>query len=381
MRPAMTSILRAGAAIAAFCACLGANAIAQQPARLPGTFITGQVLPANSNTPLRRVRIDVTRGSWRAEPILTDNEGRFSIDLERAGPVSVTATKGGFLVAKTTVQQADLSRPLLMHLPRGAVITGTAFDENGQPAVAPASRPNAWTRQWMASPRNRHQHGRSRRLPARGAGARPIELQAGLGTILQSPQGDVDVICRPFKGQRQPPASSSSSRQGIRSEAYRLTVPVSRTAIAPTSSRPAVGALPAPGGVRGRVLTAARKPVVAASVRLTGPASYFLKPTDTSGAFSFAGLRPGRYTLEAIVNAFGTWGYGQDGSGRAGTPIVVADRIEEGIDIVLPQYIAIQGIVLDEHGEPVPGCPRSGSAGGVHIGAASGSAGGNRAPH
>lgn len=356
MRPAMTSILRARATIAAFCGCLGASAIAQQPARLPGTFITGQVFFANSDTPLRRVRIDVTRGSWRAEPILTDNEGRFSIDLERAGPVSVTATKGGFLVAKTTVQQADLSRPLLMHLPRGAVITGTAFDENGQPAVAASVQAkrldpsvDGFPAQAVTSTDDRGDYRLAGLAPGR------YELQAGLGTILQSPQGDVNVIVSSLQGAAPAPGIVIVVAAGDQIGGVQLTVPVSRTAIAPTSSRPAVSALPAPGGVRGRVLTAARKPIVAASVRLTGPASYFSRTTDTSGAFSFAGLRPGRYTLEASVNAFGTWGYGQDGSGRVGTPIVVADRIEEGIDIVLPQYVAIQGIVLDEHGEPVQG--------------------------
>src|SRR5262245_55750535 len=113
----MTTLHRAGAAaIAAFTICLSVPALAQQPARLPGTFITGQVFSANSDTPLRRVRIDVSRGSWRAEPVLTGNDGRFEIDLERAGPLSVAATKGGYLVAKTIVQPADLSRPLLLYL-------------------------------------------------------------------------------------------------------------------------------------------------------------------------------------------------------------------------------------------------------------------------
>src|SRR5688500_15553942 len=140
MRQVMTILLRAGAAIAAFCACLGASAIAQQPARLPGSFITGQVFSANSDTPLRRVRIDVSRGSWRAEPVLTGNDGRFEIDLERTGPLTVSATHGGYLVAKTIVQQADLSRPLLLYLPRGAVISGTVLDDKGQPAVSPSIR-------------------------------------------------------------------------------------------------------------------------------------------------------------------------------------------------------------------------------------------------
>ena len=72
----MTILRRAGAVFAAFCVCLTTGAGAQQPSRLPGTFITGQVSSANSDTPLRRVRIDVTvaarRHHRRAELVLIE---------------------------------------------------------------------------------------------------------------------------------------------------------------------------------------------------------------------------------------------------------------------------------------------------------------------
>ena len=361
MRQAMTTLLRAGAAIAAFCVCLGASTIAQQPARLPGSFITGQVFSANSDTPLRRVRIDVSRGSWRAEPVLTGNDGRFEIELERAGPVTISATKGGYLVAKAVVQQADLSRPLLLYLPRGAVISGTVLDDKGQPAVSTSVRAkrldpavDGFPSDSTASTDDRGEYRVAGLAPGR------YQLTAGLDLVLPD---DVIVLNRP--------ATANAGvvivvGGGDQVGGVQLTVPESRTQdgifrtltgqASQTPPRPALSAGSAPGGVRGRVLTAARKAVVDATVRLTGPAINFSTRTDASGGFSITGLRPGRYTLEAVSSPLiGAWGYGQDTSGSSGTPIVVVDRVEEGLDIVLPQYLAIQGVVVDENGEPMQG--------------------------
>ena len=360
----MTIRHRAGAAIAALSICLSPPTAAQQPTPLPGSFITGQVLSANNNAPLRRVRIDVSRGTWTAEPVLTDNEGRFSIDLERAGPVSVIATKGGYLVAKTTVQQANLSRPLLMKLPRGAVIMGTAIEENGLPAIAASVQAkrldptvDGFPTQSITSTDDRGEYRLAGLAPGR------YELTAGVGVIVPLPQGD--IIVSSSQGATPAPGIVIVVAAGDQIGGVQLTVPASRTqgGILPTltgqgsqmTPRP-VSAGSAPGGVRGRVVTAARKPVVGATVRLTGPAINFSARTDADGGFSITGLRPGRYRLEASSSPLiGTWGYGQDASGSSGTPIVVADRIEEDLDIVLPQYLALQGLVVDENGEPLQG--------------------------
>src|SRR5262245_54627511 len=129
----MVILLRVSAAIAAFWFCIesGAGALAQQPARLPGTYISGQVLAGNEQAPLRRARIEVTRGTWTAEPVLTDDAGRFTIDVEGAAPYAVTATKGGYIVATTKVQLADVTKPLVFRLIKGAVISGVAANPKG----------------------------------------------------------------------------------------------------------------------------------------------------------------------------------------------------------------------------------------------------------
>jgi hypothetical protein len=358
----MTTLIRAAAAIAGFCVCFDAGARAQQPARLPGTVISGQVFSASNNTPLRRVRIDVTRGSWRAEPVLTGNDGRFEIDLERAGPVAVSATKGGYLLARTIVQPADLSKPLLLYLPRGAVITGTVIDDKGQPAVSTAVLAKRLDRAVDGFPADATTNTDDRgeyRLAGLAPGS--YELTPNQGIVVL-PNSEVVVVSNGLPASSPGPVivvAAGDQVGGVQlvsqSRAPTEIVRTSTGVLSQTAPRP-VSAGSAPGGVRGRVLTAARRPVAAATVRVTGPAINLSARTDSSGGFSITGLRPGRYTLDAISSPLiGAWSYGQDAGGSSGTPIVVADRIEEGLDIVLPQYLAIQGVVVDEYGEPLQG--------------------------
>ena len=66
-------------------------------------------------------------------------------------------------------------------------------------------------------------------------------------------------------------------------------------------------------GIRGSVLSAARKPIAGASVRIAGSGVDQTVRTDKAGAFALIGLTSGRYTLEATANGFMSWNYGQQG--------------------------------------------------------------------
>ena len=360
MRQAMTILLRAGAAVVAIGLCAG-SALAQQPTRLPGTYISGQVLSVNDQIPLRRARIEVTRGTWSPEPVLTDDEGRFSIDVEGAAPYSVTATKGGYVVATTTVRQEDVARPLIFRLARGAVISGVATSQKGAQSagtrvVAKRQDPSVdgIPREYSTTTDDRGEY----RLAGLARGR--YELTAGFvpQIVIRDGKPVQDVSRGPLvviavEAGDQVGGVALTSAEATTQEDY-LRVLLERdaaTVIAP-------GRAPAPvpgGGVRGRVLTASRAPVVDAAVRVNGINSFRTVRTDAGGVFSAAGLRPGQYMLEAVANSLPAWGYGQEGLGRAGTPINVADRIVDGLDIVLPRYVAVSGAVVDEHGEPIQG--------------------------
>ena len=109
-------------------------------------------------------------------------------------------------------------------------------------------------------------------------------------------------------------------------------------------------------GIRGSVLSAARKPIAGASVRVVGSGVDQVVRTDKAGAFSLIGLTAGRYTLEATANGYMSWNYGQQGPRQPGRPIAVAtDQIVENVEIVLPAGRVVSGVIVDEHGEPVHG--------------------------
>jgi hypothetical protein len=360
MRQAMTILLRAGAAVVAIAVCVG-SAAAQQPARLPGTYISGQVLSGNEPIPLRRARIEVTRGTWSAEPVLTDDQGRFSIDVEGAPPYTVTATKGGYIVATTTVRQADVARPLVFRLLRGAVISGVAVNQQGAQAagtrvVAKRLDPplEGIPTEYSTTTDDRGEY----RLAGVARGR--YELAAGFvpQMVIRDGKPVQDLSRGPVvgvtveAGDQVGGVSLTSGELASQEDVLRALLARDLLPSGITTRPPA----PVPGGgVRGQVLTASRAPVIDATVRISGINSFRTVRTDARGVFSADGLSPGRYTLEITANGLSAWSYGQDGLGRAGTPINVSDRVVDGLDIVLPRYVAVSGAVVDEHGEPLQG--------------------------
>lgn len=341
--------------------CPGTDALAQTPGGAPA--ITGRVVAASDNLPLRRTRIEVSSGAWRAEPVLTDDGGRFVVEVRGAGAVTLTATKGGYTVARMTLPRNSLGTPLEVTLPRGAAISGLVVDLKGMPVAG-----------YTVTVRRLNANPERDASPAQFSG---VTDDLGEYRVAGLPRGTYDVAA----GTLTPLISGSVIQKVGLGDAVQVMVDTGDelggvTLVAPPLTGPDAmmqalvrergdlapqpKAVSLPRGlaasVGGRVLTAARTPIAGATVRVIGSPADVTVRTDENGAYLLRGLRAGRYTVEAMVKDQMVWRHGQERVGQAGRPVVVAtDQAIEGIDVVLPAGRAVRGVVVDEHGEAVQG--------------------------
>ena len=100
--------------------------------RAQSPSIVGRVVSAATGDPLRNARVVVT-SAREVAPLLTDGDGRFSLSPPGDGPCTLSVTKPGY--AKTAVTVRTPADPLIVALPRGAVIAGTVVDDRGDPVI------------------------------------------------------------------------------------------------------------------------------------------------------------------------------------------------------------------------------------------------------
>lgn len=362
--------------------------LAQQPAPPPTSALTGFVRSAIDGRPLRRARVEVTAGSRRFEPVLTDDEGRFTVDLAGTGPFTVTAEKAGYAVLQASVPREAFASPVVLRLERGAAISGVAVDADGrpQPSMAVTVRrlgserpaPGAQAQfRTVTDDRGEYRVG--------GLAPGSYELRAGYGitrvTVLRTGSTQ-QVIATTTAGAMVlegvpgsafapdgPPQvvtldggddvtgvqlSVSTIDSSARDEVLR-TIVESRGL--PASRVPDVGELPrgAAAGIRGRVITDAGEAVAAAGVRIFGSGFDQIVRTDAGGRFSLFGLRAGQYLVEADRSGYATRQYGQSRAGQPGRPIALAADETIEIELVLARGSVVTGVVVDEHGEPLQG--------------------------
>ena len=383
----MTSFLRNAVAIAALCMCIGSDADAQadRPA------IRGRVLAADSDTPLRRARISVTaRFNWRSDVVLTDNDGRFVVEVPGAGspriPFIVTVAKGGFVTTTVSVEREDIPTALLVRPLRATAISGVVVDGDGSPveAIAVNARRIGGTAdaptQYSTTTDDRGEY----RLAGLSRGR--YEIWAGTAmaiTVNQplAPGSKIDPLLREVgAGERTTLTLETAEERGgvhlvapdteatIRAlrESGRLppnavlTFLTGNTGVIFNNELSPVRATPPSAGhaaaLSGRILSADRRPVRGTSVRIEGGGVDQVVRTDAAGVFSIIGLPPGHYSIRADVRERMSWHFGQRAPGEAGRPInVTRNQAVQGIDVILPQARAISGVVVDEHGEAVQG--------------------------
>jgi hypothetical protein len=371
---------------AVLCVCLSPAALAQTSA----PTISGRVLAADSDIPLRRARVSVATPfnfSWRSDVVLTDNDGRFAVEVPgaAAGGFTVTVAKGGYATAAVRVERQQIEALLLVRPLRAAAISGVVVDRDGAPMPGmpvtarriggPADAPN----QYSATTDDLGEY----RLSGLSHGRYEVWAGAAMTVTISQPQAGakVDPIRREVgAGERTALTLEIAEEMG----GVQLVAPDAITAEAALKALRESGTLPPnsvltvlsggpifndPSPVRatpasaghaaalsGRLLSADRRPIPASTIRIEGPGVDRVVRTDAAGVFSMIGLPPGQYTISANVTERMSWHYGQRAAGEAGRPITVArDQVVQGVEVVFPPSRAISGVVVDENGEALQG--------------------------
>ena len=386
------TILRV-AAIAAVCLSLVSSAIAQTGA----PAVSGQVRSADADAPLRRARIVVIGGRWTSEPYLTDNEGRFRIEVPGAGAPAFTVfvTKGGYVNTVVNIERSRLESPLLVRPQRAAAISGVVVDSMGAPAagvtvtaarvggpstgLGTGAQDSAAPRQYTTTTDDLGEY----RLGGLTGGRYEVWGGNTITIIVDVPRVAGSPVVPPIRQDIPPsektvlavetaeeiggvhlvaPARNAAdlALQALR-DSGKVPPNANASVLVGSSLRidPQAGPVfPIKGSatLRGRVLSATRAPIAGATVMVEGLGIVRAVRTDQTGAFTINGVPPGHHTVQANAEGHMPWQYGQGGAGRAGRAVAfAADQTIEGFEMVLPPGRAISGYVVDEHGEAVAG--------------------------
>ena len=102
------------------------------------------------------------------------------------------------------------------------------------------------------------------------------------------------------------------------------------------------------------------KPIAGAVVRMIrwegGRGTQASGRTGADGRFSFAELFPGSYQINVTAERYVGLEYGQRAPGEPGRRIELAEGMQfDKADFALPRTSAVEGRLLDEFGDPVPG--------------------------
>jgi len=122
--------------------------------RVTGTAaISGRVITADTGRPVKRARVSVSSGELpEGRAAATDRDGHYAIEGLPAGRYTINVSRAGFVstaygqrdplrVGKPlTIREGEQVRGIDFRLPRGSVISGRVFDEDGEPLLGASVR-------------------------------------------------------------------------------------------------------------------------------------------------------------------------------------------------------------------------------------------------
>jgi Carboxypeptidase regulatory-like domain len=327
--------------------------------------LRGQVADAENARPLRRAIVSLARGDRRVRPVLTDQEGRFAIELPDLSS-AVVITKAGYASAliepdRRTVPLRELDVPLS----RGAAMSGRVI-ERGMPAIRSrviARRVEDTSKSPPTYEADTDDQGEYRigGLPSGRyiVSAAPIPQGLRITDDRDPVQGIVSRSVPVFPGMT--PGLTSSTRLvevpageetgEVDFEAAPLDMGFSRV---PGAAPALVTINEQEGGtISGRVVTPSGQPVGGAIVAISGNNQLRMLTADVDGQFEAGRFRDGEYQIETGKSGY-LMALTMD-SGTARTVRVGGDTRVLNIELVLSRGGAVAGTIVDSAGEPFQG--------------------------
>jgi hypothetical protein len=338
-------------------------------AQPPAVSLRGRVVDAENDRPLRRTIVSLARGDVRARPVLTDEDGRFTIDLPEPSS-AIVITKAGYA---STVIEPDrhriAARDLDIRLERGAVMSGRVIEHGvaaiGARVVARRVDDASKTKPTYEAETDDHGEYRIGGLPAGQYAViahntpQVVRITPGFATDREAVQG---IVSRPSffnAGMTQLGLPDSQRlvdvRAGQESEVDFEVAPLQVNGPGTTDQFRKLTEND-PGVITGRVITPAGQPVGGALLMISGNKQNRTVLADAGGRFDAGRFTDGDYTIETGKSGYLTPEFrGPSTNGTARQVHVHADARVHDIEIVLARGGAIVGAVADSAGEPFQG--------------------------
>lgn len=366
------------------CAATLASVTSAQDSASPGGLVALRgviVVNDEQRLPIRRARVWATWTDGRADPVFTDDRGRFEIVVRRSGGYSLSVSKPGYASSTEFREAVDTSEPIEIRLMRGAVITGTVHDGNGKPVVGTGivvrkTDPSGTTYSSGEHVTDTDDRGEFRVgslaagpyavVVARSGSSGSAGWQSGIfvngavdpNLVVHLRAGEEQTVHRVLE--RMDATATASTAAAAAAIAARLAARNNERALNTATARA--------GTIAGRVLDADARPVAAAVVGafpVSGSSTHVFvdgsyvgltqaaAASDAQGRYQLSGLPPDTYRLVASVPSDSRLGLPME---RAGTIVTLRDGERAmSIDVAIPRGSAIAGTVVDEFGEPLEG--------------------------
>ena len=326
------------------------SAVPQRDASPAGVRLRGVVSDERSGNPLKHARVSVQWTGGRSQPVLTDDRGRFDVGVANAGAYSIALAKAGSAPQTQRLGRDAVAEPIALRMARGAVLTGTAFDRNGDPVagigvnvrrVDPDTASFVPGEAWVT---DTDDHGEFRvgSLPGGRFAVTLYPVPLVSVGLLQKLQPEIDsrtlvelragqelAIARVFE---EPESGTTSPAADV-------------------AGRATASADPRSAGIEGRLFAANGRPLAGLSISITPLAtgSTRLVQSDGSGRYAIDRLSAG--TVQIAVTPRG----GGMEPQRIGTVTLERGDRLANIDLAMPAGSSISGVVVDDLGEPLEG--------------------------